>query len=102
MVHRRVSRLASLGLVLAMGAAGSFVPPVAMSAPEAEAQESDAQVSVTELEVNYLSEPMGIDDGQPFFGWLTESNVIGAKQHSYRVEVAADRDFSDIVWDSGT
>ncbi len=31
-----------------------------------------------------------------------ESNVIGAKQRSYRIEVFADRDLGDVVWDSGT
>ncbi|MEN0070163.1 MAG: family 78 glycoside hydrolase catalytic domain, partial [Propionicimonas sp.] len=31
-----------------------------------------------------------------------ESNVVGAKQKSYRIEVSRDRAFNKVVWDSGT
>lgn len=102
MRHKGFSKLAGLGLALAVGAAGALMPPVAASAPEVAAQGSAVRVAVTGLEVNHLFDPMGIDDSEPVFCWGMDSNVIGAKQRSYRIEVASDADFGDIVWDSGT
>jgi alpha-L-rhamnosidase len=61
-----------------------------------------AKLSVAGLEVNHLTEPMGIDDPKPVLCWAMDSNVIGAKQKSYRIEVARDRAFKSIAWDSGT
>src|SRR5699024_4090086 len=51
---------------------------------------------------NHLEAPLGIDDSEPVLSWRMESNVIGAKQHSYRIEVSSDPAFDDLVWDSGT
>ncbi|MEE6286871.1 family 78 glycoside hydrolase catalytic domain [Georgenia sp. MJ173] len=71
-----------------------------MSVPATAAGE--ANLSVAGLEVNHLLAPMGIDDSAPVFSWDMDSNVIGAKQQSYRVEVSTDAGFDELVWDSGT
>ncbi len=44
--------------------------------------------------------PIGVDS-DPYFGWKMISDKEGEKQKSYKITVAADKDFSDIVWDSG-
>ncbi|WP_435741809.1 family 78 glycoside hydrolase catalytic domain [Nocardioides sp. SYSU DS0663] len=99
-----------LGVVaLAIGVGGSALAPVvaAQAAPgglplsTAAMAPAAPQVSVTGLEVNHLFDPEGIDDAKPVFCWGFESNVIGAKQESYRIEVATDPSFDDTVWDSG-
>lgn len=90
---RRASSLLAAGLALATLLAG---------APTMEASADASMVSVSGLEVNHLFAPMGIDDSAPVFCWGLESNVIGAKQRSYRIEVAADASFQQIMWDSGT
>lgn len=91
--------LVALSLALPLGTAGALTPQVA--ALEAQASVKP-RVSVTGLEVNHLFAPMGIDDPAPVFCWGMESNVIGAKQTSYRIEVAKDRAFKALAWDSGT
>ncbi|MEV6812726.1 family 78 glycoside hydrolase catalytic domain [Micromonospora sp. NPDC051296] len=90
---RTSSLLAALVLVLTVGTTGALTQPAAAS---------DARVSVGGLEVNHLTEPMGIDDSAPVFCWGMDSNIIGAKQKSYRIEVAKDSAFRQIAWDSGT
>ncbi|UMG93981.1 family 78 glycoside hydrolase catalytic domain [Nocardioides sp. TF02-7] len=102
MRHKKLSSLAVLGLALAVGPTAGFVPPASASAPAAVAAAPDAEASVVDLDVNHLTEPMGIDDARPVFAWRMDSNVVGAKQHSYRIEVARDRAFDKVVWDSGT
>lgn len=103
MRHRKLSSLAALGVVMAMSASGTFVPHAAAATPAAStAVAAQPHVSVSSLEVNHRTdEPMGIDDPNPIFCWGMDSNVIGAKQRSYRIEVARDREFTRIAWDSG-
>lgn len=102
MRNKRLSSLAVLGLALAIGPTAGFTPHAAAEAPSALAAAPSAQVSVVDLDVNHLTDPMGIDDTRPVFAWRIDSNVVGAKQDSYRVEVARDAAFDRVVWDSGT
>ena len=103
MINKRASSLAVvLGLALPLGPTVALVPP-AMAGPVAfTAPASAAQVSVGGLEVNHLFDPLGIDDAKPVFCWGMTSNVIGAKQQSYRIEVSKDAGFTKLAWDSGT
>ena len=62
---------------------------------------------VADLQVEYLTEPLGIDIGQPRFSWQLSApdHARGQKQTAYRVLVADDasalaKDQAD-VWDSG-
>jgi alpha-L-rhamnosidase len=94
-------------LAIGLGAAALTPVVTAQAAPLAPLAASALapvapQVAVTGLEVNHLFAPMGIDDGAPVFCWGMDSNVVGAKQKSYRIEVAKDAAFTKLAWDSGT
>ena len=59
------------------------------------------------LEVNNLrtqayTNPIGIDITTPSFSWMITSTERGVMQTSYSIKVSADREFGDIVWESGT
>lgn len=103
--QRPVSRLGIAALAIGMGAAALTPVMTAQAAPLAAAAALAPvapQVAVTGLEVNHLFSPMGIDDAKPVICWGFESNVVGAKQVSYRIEVAKDAGFAKLAWDSGT
>lgn len=98
---KSTSLVAALGLSLTLGTGAAVVPSfvAAQAAPA-------AQVSISGLEVNHLVEPdgvLGIDDPKPVFCWGFDSNVVGSKQRSYRIEVSTTPAFNanKIVWDSG-
>lgn len=100
---RSTSLLAVLALTLTLGPTGALMPTAAASPTLASAAlGSAAKVSVTGLEVNHLFDPLGIDDANPVLCWGMKSNAVGAKQVSYRIEVARDSGFNKIAWDSGT
>lgn len=59
------------------------------------------------LEVNNLrtqayTNPIGIDISTPSFSWMLSSTERGVMQKSYSIRVSTERDFSDVVWESGT
>ena len=64
-------------------------------------------VSMYALEVNNLrtqayTNPIGIDISVPSFSWQLSSIERGVMQTSYSIKISIERDFSDIVWESGT
>ena len=62
-------------------------------------------VSLTRLQVERKTEPVGIDVDAPRFSWVAESGRRGVEQTSWRVRVATSQsrlDAGDLVWDSGT
>ena len=92
--------VAALGLSLALGSTAAVLPTFVAQAATV------PQVSISRLEVNHLVEPAGlygIDDAKPVFCWGFDSNVVGSKQKSYRIEVSLTPAFNanKIVWDSG-
>lgn len=100
---RKGSLVAALGLALTFGPTSAVLMPSAQAAPVAvAAPDAPAEVRVTGFEVNHLTDnPLGIDDLKPVLCWGMESNVVGAEQVSYRIEVARDAGFSQLAWDSG-
>ncbi|WP_157570942.1 family 78 glycoside hydrolase catalytic domain, partial [Nocardioides insulae] len=94
--------LVTTGLIWAFGPMMPARAEVATAAAAGAAAPAEASVEVDGLEVNHLFDPMGIDDAKPVFCWGMESNAIGAKQKSFRIEVARDAGFTKIAWDSGT
>ncbi len=92
------------GVLVALGLALPLVPTSTL-VTQAAAAPAAPQVSVTGLEVNHLTDSpvMGIDDPKPVFCWGFDSNVVGSKQRSYRIEVSTTPAFNanKIVWDSG-
>ena len=55
---------------------------------------------VTELQVDYMTTPLGIDAAEPRFSWKMESDGYGQQQASYRI-VVSDNATGECVWDSG-
>ena len=102
-MKRTTGVVAALGLALTLGSTAAVTSSASAAPPLAAASSAAARVTVSDLEVNHLTDnPMGIDDAKPVLCWGFDSNVIGAKQKSYRIEVATDRGFTTVVWDSGT
>ena len=59
------------------------------------------------LEVSHLKtmayrNPIGIDVVEPTFSWVLTSDQRGVVQETYSIRIATDRNFQDIVWQSGT
>ena len=58
-----------------------------------------------QLQCEYLTNPMAIDDSHPRLGWIVESQERGQKQTAYQILVAGDRATLDRdkgnLWDSG-
>lgn len=103
LINKQSGLMVVLGLALTLGSTAAVMPAAGASPALAAATSTAARTAVTGLEVNHLTDnPMGIDDAKPVFCFGFESNVIGAKQKSYRIEVSKDRSFSKIAWDSGT
>ena len=62
---------------------------------------SAVDTAIIELKTEDLTDPVGIDAENPAFSWKMQSDVIGQRQTAYRIEVAKDAAFTDLVWDSG-
>jgi hypothetical protein len=58
-------------------------------------------VTVQDLRINNRTNPLGVDDPRPGLSWRLRSDVRGARQTAYRVQVASDPGMRTIVWDSG-
>ena len=64
-------------------------------------------LSMHALEVNNLrtqayTNPIGIDIIVPSFSWQLSSQERSVMQTSYSIKISKERDFSDVVWESGT
>ena len=57
-----------------------------------------AQVSVSSLKVNHMSEPSGVVDAQPVLSWIVESPDRNVMQQAYEVRVFRD---GRSVWRTG-
>ena len=59
--------------------------------------------SISQLEVDKLSNPIGLDSENPDFSWIIKSDDFNLNQTHYQVFVAKDKVFSknSLVWDSG-
>ncbi|MDA8762627.1 glycoside hydrolase family 78 protein [Flavobacteriaceae bacterium] len=60
-------------------------------------------ISITQLEVDKLANPLGLDSGNPDFSWIIKSDDFNINQTHYQLFVATDKVFSkkSLVWDSG-
>ena len=56
-------------------------------------------LEVGHLKTQAYTNPIGIDLTTPSFSWVSERNVM---QTSYSIKVSTERDFSNVVWESGT
>ena len=61
------------------------------------------KISITQLEVDKLTRPLGLDTKNPDFSWIIKSDEHNLSQTHYQIFVATDKVFSkrSLVWDSG-
>ncbi len=55
---------------------------------------------VYDMRGNSVENPLGTDKN-PVFSWKVKSEIQGARQLAYKLEVAEDKDFRNIAWNSG-
>lgn len=60
---------------------------------------SFAQLSITQLRVEHLENPVGIDQLKPVFGWILESPARNTLQTAYEIVVSSSK--SGDMWKSG-
>lgn len=79
------------------------IPPVDFSCFAADAK--NAKDTIVGLSVNYMTNPIGIDDTNPVFGWKMVSDVRGRKQTAYQIQVSRVEEKvasgNAEIWDSG-
>jgi alpha-L-rhamnosidase len=87
-------------LALALGLSVA-VPASFVAAPAAVA--ADAPLTVTGLQTNGRTEPLGIPGADPSLSWRSESSARAVLQSAYEVRVASSEDdlAAADVWDSG-
>ena len=65
----------------------------------------DKRVTVGDLTVEMLENPVGLDERTPRFGWQLRSDLRDVAQTSYRIVVAgSENDLKkeqNLIWDSG-
>ncbi len=54
------------------------------------------------LTCEHMENPIGIDVEKPRFSWKYSTEKNDSMQASYRITIATDEDFSDVVWDTKT
>ncbi len=60
---------------------------------------ASAQFNIINMTVDFQSQPLGIDNPRPLFGWAMQSEERGADQKNYRIVVADEQ--GRTCWDSG-
>ncbi|RCW62459.1 family 78 glycoside hydrolase catalytic domain [Halanaerobium sp. ST460_2HS_T2] len=58
------------------------------------------KLDIYDLKVEYRKNPLGIDNLNPRISWKLKGNERGIKQSAYKIQVALDENFSNIVWDT--
>jgi alpha-L-rhamnosidase len=58
-------------------------------------------INVYDLRCEYKKNPLGIDVMHPRFSWKIHSDKRGCMQSAYRLQVAIDDSYDDILWDTG-
>ena len=57
-------------------------------------------LKATSITMEYLKDPVGLP-GMPWFGWILESDRRNVAQRGYQLQIARDRAFEKIIYDSG-
>jgi alpha-L-rhamnosidase len=58
-------------------------------------------LKAVELTCEYLKNPIGIGEMNPRFAWIIESDLQNVIQETYRIQLAVDESFKEILWDTG-
>lgn len=67
-------------------------------------RKDEIELSIGELKVNYVENPIGLDDKQPMFSWNIISNEYHVYQSAYQIKVYKEELLTHketLVWDSG-
>ena len=89
-MEKRIVCLLVCGLVLgAATASASVIPKLKPKQQKEKIPPPAAGTGSTELRVDNLKTPLGIDDPTPRFSWQSLDPARGAKQNAYEVEVAS-------------
>ena len=54
-----------------------------------------------ELRCDYMVNPVGFDFDRPSLSWRTESDMVNGVQTAYQIQMAKEKDFGTIIYDSG-
>ena len=55
-------------------------------------------MEILDLTVNNRTNPQGLDDDTPSFGWRMDSNLVGQKQTAYHV-IVTEKFSGETMWD---
>lgn len=55
---------------------------------------------IKKLLIDYLEQPMGVET-MPAFCWIMESDAQNVRQSAYRLQIARDAGFENVIYDSG-
>ena len=58
-------------------------------------------MKITRIAIENREHPLDIDVLAPRISWVNESDARGVCQAKYRILVAKDESFEDVVWDTG-
>ena len=58
-------------------------------------------LTVSNMRVQGMKNPIGIDSDSPTFSWVLESDQRNVMQKSYSLKVATDAALGNVVWESG-
>ncbi len=58
-------------------------------------------LEVNNLKTQSYTNPVGLDISTPMFSWMLSSTDRNVVQTSYSIVVSTDREFKDVVWESG-
>ncbi len=95
MKKKKVMSLLLAAMMTSLSVAGGVLPVMA----EEGAVSVNAMAEISNLKTDGLVNPVGLDDAVPSFSWQMISDVTGAAQSAYAIEV---KDASgNVVWDSG-
>lgn len=82
----------------------SFILTVSLLFPISKTVKASPPGSITNLKVEYMENPIGVDSEKPRFSWNMLSNVRGAKQLAYEIVIAdSEKNLKqeNFVWSSG-
>ena len=92
--------------LLALTLTGTSALGAQSSRPAAPADQGHSPApQVGSLTAEHMTDPLGIDSGQPLLGWVISSAARGVSQSKYEIRVATGEQNlaggRDLVWDSG-
>lgn len=62
--------------------------------------QSESAILLTDLQVEYFANPVGIDDSNPRLSWKIQSTERNIRQTAYQIQVSEVPNFSPTIWDT--